>query len=558
MKKCFVIMPFKQQGSPEHAHFRALLDNVLKPTIERFGYEVTRADDHKRVGSITKDIIVPLATADLVVADLTEVNPNVFYELGVRHALRGYGTIMIMDESQTTIPFDVTAYRVIKFRSTLEGIGALGRELGGYVEQLEQDPSAGLKDNLVHDWLPSLPTNVLDSALGSEEGALRRQIQELRRTIAAYEQKFGALSGARDGSRTALQMVEEALAEAKSGLVPATLVDRATSAAQKGEASEFLDAISQLLQLRSSKPTVRHIVELTHAAGIIGLATVSEAILEHAKTLYPNNAEVKLIQFQSLAHSESAASREKARQEMLSHLGITKEARGYSFSKPLSGDIDTGVLSIMLDAFHEDNLHADALSILEKAKELHPEDSRIMRNYARALENIGRRSESLDFYRRANFLPDADDTTAVWFGNELHNRGRYADAAEVYLLACLRDIDDSKNFLHYAEEISRCLTQDDAKNSGKRGFPTEISEPRVVVAQAVVAAVSVGGINPDSLQRMKAALRRADLDFESLQEEIESAGAPAPTSRGQRLQFVREQYQYVRSPLTDPSAEWHA
>ena len=106
---------------------------------------------------------------------------------------------------------------------------------------------------------------------------------------------------------------------------------------------------------------------------------------------------------------------------------------------------------------------------------------------------------------------------------------------------------------------SRCLlTHDVAKSSGRRGLPNELGEPRVVVAQAVVAAVSMGGINPDSLQRMKAALRRSELEFESLQEEIESVGAPAPTTRVQRLQFVREQYHYVRSPLTDPSAEWHA
>lgn len=272
-------MPFKQVGTAEHAHFRALFDNVLKPTIEKFGYAVSRADDNKRVGSITKDIIVPLANAELVIADLTEVNPNVFYELGVRHALRGYGTIMIMDESQTAIPFDVTAYRVIKFKSTLEGIGILGRELSSYVQQLETDPAAAVRDNLVHDWLPSLPTNVLQSSLGSEEGALRKQLQEQRKLIASYEERFGSVSAGRDIVATnPLQLVADALAEAKAGHVASKLVERASEAAEAGDTAEFLTVLSTILQLRTSRPSTRHLIELLHATTLLGLDTVEEAL----------------------------------------------------------------------------------------------------------------------------------------------------------------------------------------------------------------------------------------------------------------------------------------
>jgi len=115
-RNAFVVMPIKKAGSPEYEHFRALFDEILKPTLEAAGFSTQRADDVQKTGAITKDIILRLAEADLVVADLTDLNPNVFYELGVRHALRGFGTVMILDELRTTdVPFDLSAYRVIKF-----------------------------------------------------------------------------------------------------------------------------------------------------------------------------------------------------------------------------------------------------------------------------------------------------------------------------------------------------------------------------------------------------------------------------------------------------------
>src|ERR1017187_5104350 len=99
-KHCFIIMPIAKDGSEEHSYYKALYDE-LKFAIAPLGFSVTRADEVPKSGAITKDVIIRLAKADLVVADLTNVNPNVFYELGVRHSLRAQGTVMILDESRT-------------------------------------------------------------------------------------------------------------------------------------------------------------------------------------------------------------------------------------------------------------------------------------------------------------------------------------------------------------------------------------------------------------------------------------------------------------------------
>lgn len=554
-KHCFVIMPFKQAGTPEYAHFRALFDNVLKPTIEKFGYSVSRADDHKRVGSITRDIIIPLANAELVIADLTEVNPNVFYELGVRHALRGYGTIMIMDESQTEIPFDVTAYRVIKFKSTLEGIGLLGSELSAYVQQLETDPAAAVRDNLVHDWLPSLPTNVLQNSLGSEEGSLRKQIQELRKTLATYEERFGSVSTGKEAASTSpLQLVADALAEAKAGHVASKLVVRATEAAERGDTAEFLTVLSTILQLRTSRPSTRHLMELLRATTVLGLDTVEEALIEHSQKLYPNNREFRLVQFQSLAHSANPTSRALARNGMLDDLGIQATVHGYTLSRRWSESLDFGLLGLMLDAFHQDDLHDEAVRILERVKDEYPDNALVLRNYARALGEIGKKEECLEFHRQSLLLPDADDTAAVWFGNELYNRKQHVDAAEAYLVGAIKDPDDGRSLVHFADAVSLVHASAGSHTQvGARNLPQSLGDERPVVAAALIAALSIGGLTPDFIQRARTAAKRTDMDIEDLGGALPE-GEPLPTSRVLRAQFVLTMYEHFRSKLTSTSS----
>src|ERR1017187_124997 len=122
-KDCFVVMPIKKDATEEYRHYRTLYEEWVKPIPEGKDSRVVRADDIQRSGLITQDVTLGLARADLVIADLTDLNPNVFYELGVRHALRGQGTIMLIDESRTLdVPFDISPYRVIRFTSDMYGL----------------------------------------------------------------------------------------------------------------------------------------------------------------------------------------------------------------------------------------------------------------------------------------------------------------------------------------------------------------------------------------------------------------------------------------------------
>jgi hypothetical protein len=102
--RAFVIMPF----DPE---FNSIYEQLIKPSLEDAGYEVARADNIIDQQNIIRDIVVGIARADLIIADLTTTNANVFYELGLCHGLR-IPTIMLA-QSMDEVPFDLRSYRVL-------------------------------------------------------------------------------------------------------------------------------------------------------------------------------------------------------------------------------------------------------------------------------------------------------------------------------------------------------------------------------------------------------------------------------------------------------------
>ncbi len=111
MKKCFIIMPFSKTTTKHtERYWTDHYQKILKPKIESVGG--IRAERSKAIrGQIIKDIITDLIAADIVVADLTDANPNVFYELGIRQSFK-HGTITIA-EYGTKIPFDVKGKGVL-------------------------------------------------------------------------------------------------------------------------------------------------------------------------------------------------------------------------------------------------------------------------------------------------------------------------------------------------------------------------------------------------------------------------------------------------------------
>lgn len=141
---CFVIMAIGDQeyGSVKVTakELRSKYDDLIKEAIEkaRPGLEVARADDIALPGSITTDILTRIMHSDFVLADITHPNPNVFYELGLRHAVRP-GTIIIKDKNGPKPPFDLAHSRYIEYENTPTGLKELSENLKQYFSFFERD-----------------------------------------------------------------------------------------------------------------------------------------------------------------------------------------------------------------------------------------------------------------------------------------------------------------------------------------------------------------------------------------------------------------------------------
>ena len=115
-KRCFVIMPFGRKTDAEgrEIDFDLVYDDVIREPVERAGLECLRCDEIESAGSIHEDMFEQLATADVAVVDITNLNPNVFYELGARHALAKSVTVLIRKRGGAT-PFNIQDLRVIEY-----------------------------------------------------------------------------------------------------------------------------------------------------------------------------------------------------------------------------------------------------------------------------------------------------------------------------------------------------------------------------------------------------------------------------------------------------------
>ena len=122
--RAFVVMPFGRK-TPGHdfghdrkaprpgttIDFDRIYMFLLKPALEKAGYEVARADSAANAGDIRTDMFFELVTADLVVADISILNPNVYYELGVRHGVCPRGVFLVSASMAGPAPFDIAPDR---------------------------------------------------------------------------------------------------------------------------------------------------------------------------------------------------------------------------------------------------------------------------------------------------------------------------------------------------------------------------------------------------------------------------------------------------------------
>lgn len=116
MKKCFVVSPIGSEGTEIRSNADKLFKHIIKPVCENCGFEAERVDQLCDADSITQTIVDKLESAELVIADMTGHNPNVFYEMGYR--ARTKKPMIHLKRKGDSLPFDVNTIRTLEYDLT--------------------------------------------------------------------------------------------------------------------------------------------------------------------------------------------------------------------------------------------------------------------------------------------------------------------------------------------------------------------------------------------------------------------------------------------------------
>lgn len=114
---CFVMMPISDHSDYPQGHFNRVYEHLFQPAIQAAGFKAERADDITKTDYIVVNIVSKIIEADMVLCDLSSRNPNVLYELGLRHAYQK--KVLLVKDLKTERIFDVQGLRNVEYDHSL-------------------------------------------------------------------------------------------------------------------------------------------------------------------------------------------------------------------------------------------------------------------------------------------------------------------------------------------------------------------------------------------------------------------------------------------------------
>ncbi len=181
---CFVISPIGQDNSTTRKRSDDLLEYIIRPVVEGLGMIAQRADEIGHPGNITSQVVRKLVESKMVIADLTDRNPNVFYELAIRHVLNKPVVHMFSGDSE--LPFDIKIYRAIKYDTTDYAM------IKPVMSKLKAQIQSQLKDTtkVSNPFSDAIPTISLEKSQVPED----EKIMSVIRLVESLGNQVGSLS----------------------------------------------------------------------------------------------------------------------------------------------------------------------------------------------------------------------------------------------------------------------------------------------------------------------------------------------------------------------------
>lgn len=253
--KTFVIMPYGGDNPEKVKEYNRVFRFMIAEAVHSFDptAEVFRQDYTGQGGQILRNVISNIAEADLVIADISDRNWNVAYELGLRHVLNKYGTLLLCND-ETELPYDISQLNVIVYPTDgwLDRVEELTEQIAKHIAKAMQKDRS---DSPVFDIFPALPANLAEMLSSNND-------EEQRRIIKISEE----LEGARAEVKRLRQRIEDV------GL------DSAATRTKKDLKSQFSAAIKN--RVYNSDEAVAKLRELADEKDYEGFADFLAKVLE--------------------------------------------------------------------------------------------------------------------------------------------------------------------------------------------------------------------------------------------------------------------------------------
>jgi len=139
-KTCFIVMPISDVDGYDAGHFKRVYEHIIKPACEATGLVPIRADDVAATNYIAVDILDKILNSDFVICDLSARNPNVMYELGVRHAFDK--PVVLIKDARTSRVFDIQGLRTYDYNESLR-VDTVARDVAELTKAVRETMAAG-------------------------------------------------------------------------------------------------------------------------------------------------------------------------------------------------------------------------------------------------------------------------------------------------------------------------------------------------------------------------------------------------------------------------------
>ena len=179
-RTCFIITPIGDENSEIRRHIDGVIDSVIIPTMEN-DYDISVAHRMYKIGSIDREVLERIYRSDLVIANLTGNNPNVMYELALRHALGS--PCIIMAEENTNLPFDIKGESTIFYRDDLKSASETKKALKNYlinIDYNDKKTSSPIHYNISTERIISKIANYLEkTTIINKSGSIKLGIKQI-------------------------------------------------------------------------------------------------------------------------------------------------------------------------------------------------------------------------------------------------------------------------------------------------------------------------------------------------------------------------------------------